>query len=213
MKNLLLILAFGLFGTAVAQEDQQELAKTILSELSAEAETHKTRSIDFKLSIKSSDINESQSGKAYTKGNKFYYNTAEREVFSDGESVWTFVKDDNECYIDDVDEVNGDFNPSEIMTIWDKNFNYKYVKEEKVGETTLHSIKLFPKDPKNSKYHTVLLKIDRNKKQIKKVIIKTKDSITIMFSISKFVANKEVSDAQFKWVKAKHPGVDEIDNR
>lgn len=213
MKNLLLIIAVGIFGTTIAQGDNNELAKKILAELSEEAKSYKTMTIDFKLAIKSSDINESQTGKAYTKGTKYYYSTNEREVFCDGTTVWTFMKEDNECYIDDAKDVSSDFNPSEIMSIWDKNFNYQYIKEEKSGETTLHEIKLFPKDPKNSKYHTVILKVDRSKKQVSKVIIKTKDGLTLMFNITKLVPNQDVSDSKFKWEKAKHPGVEEIDNR
>lgn len=212
MKNLLVLMVIGLFGTISAQENK-ELAKQILAELSEEAKSYKTMTIDFKLSIKSADLNESQTGKAYTKGTKYYYSTDEREVMSDGETVWTFMKDDNECYIDEAKEVSGDFNPSEIMTIWDKNFNYQYIKEEKVGETTLHELKLFPKDPKNSKYHTVILKVNRDKKQVSKVIIKTKDGVTLLFNISKLVPNQDVSESKFKWDKTKHPGVSEIDNR
>jgi hypothetical protein len=58
-----------------------------------------------------------------------------------------------------------------------------------------------------------VLTADRNKKQVKKVIIKQKDGLTLIFSINKFIANSEINDAVFKWQKAKHPGVTEEDNR
>ena len=212
MKRILLSLTLGLFLLSFnAQEDKDILAKNILTELSEKTKTYKSMRIDFKLTIKSKEINESQAGKAQTKGTKFHYTTSEREVFCDGETVWSYIEEDNECYIDDAEEVS-DFNPSEIMTIWDKNFNHQYVKEVSAG-SNIHEIKLFPANPKDSKYHTIVLTVDRNKKQIKKVIIKTKDGLTLIFSITKFIANTEISDSVFKWQKAKHPGVTEEDNR
>jgi outer membrane lipoprotein-sorting protein len=212
MKRILLSVTLGLFlFTVNAQEEKDALAKKILTELSEKTKSYKSMSIDFKLTIKSKEINESQAGKAQTKGVKFHYTTSDREVFCDGETVWSYIEEDNECYIDDAEEVS-DFNPSEIMTIWDKNFNHQYVKEVSVG-SNIHQIKLFPTNPKESKYHTIVLTVDRNKRQIKKVIIKTKDGLTLIFSISKFIANSEIDEAVFKWQKAKHPGVTEEDNR
>ena len=212
MKRILLSLTLGLFLLSFnAQEDKDILAKNILTELSEKTKTYKSMRIDFKLTIKSKEINESQAGKAQTKGTKFHYTTSEREVFCDGETVWSYIEEDNECYIDDAEEVS-DFNPSEIMTIWDKNFNHQYVKEVSAG-SNIHEIKLFPANPKEIKYHTIVLTVDRNKKQIKKVIIKTKDGLTLIFSITSFTANTEMSDSAFKGQKAKHPGVAEEDNR
>ncbi len=212
MKQIFLLILGGfMLSTGVAQDDEK--AKKILSELSEETKGYKTMSIDFKLSIKSKDINTSQKGKAYTKGTKFFYKTDDREVYCDGESVWSFLKDENECYIDYIEDLEGGINPSEVMNIWEDNFRYQYIQESKIGETPVHEIKLFPKDPKNSKYHQVLLKIDKNKKQIKKAIIKTKDGVTLQFTINKLTPNQEISDSKFKWVKAKHEGVTEIDNR
>ena len=212
MKRILLSLSLGLFLLNLnAQEDKDILAKKILTELSEKTKTYKSMQIDFKLTVKSKEINETQSGKAETKGAKFHYSTSDREVFCDGETVWSYIEEDNECYIDDAEEVS-EFNPSEIMTIWDKNFNHQYVNEISAG-SNIHQIKLFPSNPKESKYHTIVLTVDRNKKEIKKVIIKQKDGVTLIFSINKFMANSEISDTIFKWQKAKHPGVMEEDNR
>ena len=210
--KILLSLSLGLFLLNLnAQEDKDILAKKILTELSEKTKTYKSMQIDFKLTVKSKEINETQSGTAQTKGTKFHYSTEDREVFCDGQTVWSYIEEDNECYIDDAEEVS-EFNPSEIMTIWDKNFKHQYVKEVSTG-SNVHQIKLFPSNPKESKYHTVVLTTDRDKKEIKKVIIKQKDGVTLIFSINKFIANAEINDTIFKWQKAKHPGVTEEDNR
>ena len=209
MKNLLAILLIGCVGFTYGQDDNKELAGKILSELSEEAKGHKTMSLDFKITVNTTEGSESQSGKAEIKGDHFHYKTDKQEVFSDGESVWSYNKGDNECNIQEAEEVSGGFDPSKIMTIWDDNFNYQYIK----GDGDIHTIKLFPKDPQNSKYHTVILKIDRAKKQLKNIVIKTKESVTLKITISKFVPNLEISDSKFEFNKSKFPGVSVQDNR
>ena len=204
---LSLLIGFSTFAQDNPEKDKE--AKVILDKLSKKLKGYHTMIIDFKLSIKSSDLNESQTGKAYTKGTKFFYTTDDRDVYSDGESVWTHAKDDNECYIDAIEDLEGGINPSEIMTIWEKNFKYKHFgTKDRITE-----IRLYPTNPKESKYHTVILKIDEATNSIKKITIKTKDAMTIQFSINKLSPNTNLSDSLFIWNKAKHPGVDEIDNR
>lgn len=212
MKHITLLfisLLVGLGFTAQSDPEKDEEAKVLLEKLGKELKGYSTMIIDFKLAIKSADLNETQEGKAYTKGNKFYYTTEDRDVYSDGKSVWTHAKEDNECYIDDLDEVDGGINPSELMTIWEKNFKYKHFGTTK-GVT---EIRLYPTNPKESKYHTVILKVNEAKNRLEKVTIKTKDAVTIQFSITKLTPNTELSDSKFTWTKAKHVGVDEIDNR
>ncbi len=202
-----IILGFNL--TAQSNPEKDKEAKEILDKLGKELKGYETMVIDFKLAIKSADINENQSGKAYTKGTKFYYNTEDRDVYSDGESVWTHAKEDNECYIDAIEDLDGGINPAELMTIWEKNFKYKHF-GVKNGVT---EIRLYPMNPKESKYHTVILKINATKNRLEKVTIKTRDAVTVQFTITKLTPNTSINDSKFKWIAAKHAGVDEIDNR
>jgi len=190
-----------------------EKAKKVLDELSKATDEHKTMTIDFKMAIKTSQGTDAQTGKAYTKGDKFFYKTEGNEVFSDGVDMWNYSKDDNEVFIDALEDVGEGINPSEILTIWEENFTFKYLEEGKSGSDVTHKIKLYPKDPKKSKYHTVTLTVNGTKKQVKKASIKMKDGATIIFTITKFASNQEISDAKFKWDKSKHPGVTETDNR
>lgn len=212
MKNLFLLLVGSfILGTTLGQD--QEKAKKVLDELSVKTKSYSTMTIDFKLTIKGKDINQTQSGKALVKGSKFFYKTDDREVLSDGKDVWTYMIDDEEVYIDALEDLDGGINPNELMTIWEDNFNYQYVKEYESNGKKLHEVKLFPKNPKESKYHTVILTIDDAKKQITKIVIKTKDAIMIQFTVTKFTPNAEISESKFKWIKEKHPDVSVVDNR
>jgi outer membrane lipoprotein-sorting protein len=212
MKKLLSLLLIGTLGfTGMAQDeaDQSEKAKKILDEISAESKTYKSLSVDFQLVVKGGEINSSQSGTAKIKGGKYFYETEDRKVYSDGEKVWTYLVEENECYIDLLEDLDGGINPSEILNIWEDNFKFQYSKEISAN---VHEIKLFPKDTKNSKYHTVIVTVDSQKKRITKAIIKTKENVMILFTVKKLTPNVDISDGTFKWNPAKFKGVQEIEN-
>ena len=212
-KNIILLLSVLLSITSFNSQDSETKARDILSKISEETNSYSNMSFNFNLAIKSQDINETQIGSAILSGEKFYYSTEDRQVNSDGKSVWTYMKEDNECYIDDINDLSEGLNPSEIMTIWEDNFKVNFIDESIVGSEKIQKIKLYPIDVKNSKYHTVILKVNEEIKQIKSATIKTKDGVTLIFSISEMEANKKIKEGQFSWNSTNYPGVDEIDNR
>ncbi len=213
MKKITFIIVTLLLILSTHAQDSEQKAKEILTKISAETNTYKNMSFKFTLSIKSSDINETQNGDATISGDKFYYQTNDRKVISDGESVWTYMKEDNECYIDDINDLSDGLNPSEIMTIWEDNFKVNFLDEATTNNETIQRIKLFPIDVKNSKYHTVILKVNEAEKQIKSATIKTKDGMTLLFKIKDLASNNEIDQSAFKWNANAFPGVEEIDNR
>ncbi len=199
---------------AQTMQEHDDKSKKILQMVSDETEKNITTKIKFSLTIKGEDINESQNGFAFLKGEKFYYKTEDsREVICNGNTIWTHMFEDEECYIDNLEDIDNVINPKEIFTIWKSGFNYKYVDVKTIENQNIHTIKMFPSDPSKSKYHTVLLKVNENKKQIKSAIIKTKNGVIIQFNIKGLVSNPTLNDNIFVWSKEKYPNVDIIDNR
>lgn len=211
MKKLLSLFIIGTLGfTSFAQEvDQTEKAKKILNEISAESKTYKSIAVEFNLVVKGGELNSSQNGTAKIKGGKYFYQTDDRKVYSDGDKVWTYLVEENECYIDKLADLDGGINPSEILNIWEDNFKYMYSKEISAD---VHEIKLFPIDTKKSKYHTVIITVDSKQKRITKAIIKTKENVIIMFTVKSLTPNVEIADDVFIWNPAKFKGVEEIKN-
>ncbi len=99
------------------------------------------------------------------------------------------------------------------MTIWEDNFKIKYIEGTKENNQLIHQIKLYPNNAKESKYHTIILKVNESKKQIQSAFIKTKDGITLKFSILDLTPNTEIDSKLFNWNPDNHPNVEEIDNR
>lgn len=211
----LIILLFNFLTLSVFTQvdSDQEKCKNILQKISNSIENNISTKFNFTLEIISEDFNESQNGYVLIQDGKFYYKTNEREVISDGVNVWTYIIEDNECYIDLLEDLDNTINPSEVFSIWEDGFKFKYISNEKLNNDLLHKIKLFPSKPGESNYHTVIMEVNETKKTIKEVSIKTKDGVTIKININSLTANSKILPNQFLWQKSKYVGVDEIDNR
>ena len=216
MKKIFIVITlivYSICGFTQTEAEHNEKSKGILEKVSNTYQNNKTTKFNFKLTILSEDINETQEGFALLEGDNFFYKTEEREVICDGESVWTYLPDDNECYIDLLEDLENTINPNEIFTIWKEGFKFQYIGEKTINNELIHQIKMFPKSPEKSKYHTLLMEINETTSRIKQAIIKSKDGVTIQFEILKLTSNPSLENNTFKWDINKHPNVDEIDNR
>ena len=208
MKRLFgLILFIGLTAPSFGQTDAK--SKAILDKVSAATKTYKTIKLTYNLSIISPEGSPiSQKGEAMLKGDKYLVSTPDQTMMSNGVKIWTYIKSDNECYVRDADEEDDDFlQPSKLLTIWEKGFTFKYSKQTEYQGKKVEEIYLYPKDKKNSKYHTIILKIDTDKNRVVHVHIKGKDGTHMKYSMGNFQTNTPIADSEFVFEKAKHPGV------
>ena len=178
---ILIIISTTFFGQSFESEDLK--CEKILQEVSDNIQKNKASKFNFKLEIKSEDINEVQNGYALIENEKFYYKTEEREVICDGINVWTYLPEDNECYIDLLEDLDNTLNPSEIFTLWKEGFKFKYMNKTIVNNQTIHKIKMFPTEPDKNTFHTVLVNVNESLKLITEASVKTKDGVTIKTSI------------------------------
>ena len=72
---------------------------------------------------------------------------------------------------------------------------------------------MFPENPNESKYHTLLMEINETEATIDNATIKSKDGVTIKFQIENLIANPTIDNNKFLWDSSMYPNVDEIDNR
>jgi outer membrane lipoprotein-sorting protein len=215
LSNILIIITTIASLTCLGQEsiNDQQKCKDILQKVSNSIQKNNATKFSFKLEVNSEDFNEVQNGYALIKQNKFFYKTEEREVTSDGKNVWTYILEDNECYIDLITDLENTINPSEIFSIWQNGFKFKYVNNKKLGTDLIHIINMYPENPKESKYHTLIMEVNESKKTINQASIKTKDGVTIKIYVSSLVNNPEIKQDQFIWNTANYTDVDLIDNR
>lgn len=189
---------------------QDEKAKKILDDISTKTKAYETMIFDFTVIMTPPEGEAyTQTGKIYIKGEKYFLSLTDQEVYCDGTTMTTYLKEDNECYtrlVADVEE--GEIvSPSQLLTIWEDGYKYKYIQETTYADRPAHEIHLYPIDASKSKFHTVILKIDVERNEVVFFMVKGKDGSNTKYKISKFEKNVAISDAKFVFDKATHPGV------
>lgn len=216
MKNLLVLITLSLTIGGNAQQDPK--AKAILEKVSNENKTYQTIKAEFTYSLvnKADGINETQKGVIQIKGNKFHLVLGGQEVFSDGKTIYTVMKESEEVQISNPPQPNEEndivLSPNNIFTIYEKGFKYKYGGKETVDGESTDLILLYPENPQKKNFHTVKLFINA-KNQIKKIMIMGKDGSVFTYSITKFEVNPTVPDSLFVFNKSKYPNFEIIDLR
>ena len=208
MKKGILILASTLLvGLGFAQDQK---AKDILDKVSEKTKGYKTISVEFSLTITGADMpTVKESGKAFLKGDKYKVELIDQDIYCDGVTITTHVKEDKECYTSSVEDNEEEMlTPDKLMTIWEEGYKYKYIKETTFDGQPVHHINLFPKDPANSDFHTVILKIHKEKLEIISAYIKGKDGTNMHYVLKNMKKDEPISDATFVFDRAKHPDVE-----
>ncbi len=202
LASLFIILSFTSFG-------QDAKSQGILDKLSTKMKGQKSFYIEFTANIKNSSngTNESETGKGWVKGNKFYASYGDNTIISNGVKTWTIVKEEKSVYETDANEDDEEtMNPKKLMTIWESGFKNKYEKEDKLNNEAVHVINLYPKVPAKVDYHTITLYISKATNELKKAVMKTKDGTTMTYTLTKFTSNPTVEDSKFVFDIKKYPG-------
>jgi len=164
--------------------------------------------VEFNANIKNSatGVNDSEKGKGWVKGNKFFASYGEYTLISNGIKTWTVINEEKSVYESESSDDEGTINPKKLMTIWESGFKNKYLKLSTFNGESVHVINLYPTDPADADYHTITLYISKANNELRKAIMKTNDGTTMSYHLTKFERNKAISDAKFKFDKTKYPG-------
>lgn len=183
----------------VAEQDTK--AKAILDEVSKTTKTYKTISAEYELVLLNKDKKQTdkQDGKIQVKGSKYRLEIPGNTIVCDGKTVWTHNKDAQEITIKNFEANSEDgLNPTNIFTLYEKGYKYKFDKEEKEGAVTYSIINLYPTvKPEKKKFHTVKLFVDKVKKQVHQIKMLMKDGGTQIYTVKAFTPNAVLTDNMF----------------
>jgi outer membrane lipoprotein-sorting protein len=207
----LVSLAFVLTLPAFAQKDKR--AQGILDAMSKNYKSLKSYQATFTYTSAGAGAKESYKGDLTVKNEKFRLVLGGQEVFTDGKTMSTYIKESNEVNVQDYDATaNGELNPTQIYTIYKRGFNYRFLKEQKQGGRTLEVIELTPNRPKSA-IATVQISVDKADKSVRNWLITNKDGKKTTYAITKFTPNVNVPDSYFIFDKSKYPDVEVVDLR
>ena len=216
MKKITLAVAIilGFVLPANAQTDQK--AKEILNAMSKKYRSYDVVKTDFTFTLDNAEakVKETQQGTLYVKANANKYKVVmtNQDLISDGKSQWTYLKNDKEVQINNVDNSGDAINPAKIFTVYEKGFKYIYVGENKVGAKTFQTIDLSPIDAKKS-FFKIRLSIDKAAKQIANVLIFDKNGNKYTYNVKTFIPNVKVPETTFAFDAKKYPGIEVVDLR
>jgi outer membrane lipoprotein carrier protein len=201
MKKTLAIIGITIltlsFVTPSAQKDEK--ATEILNKVSAKTKAYKTITTNFTYSVKSETIDEKQKGKLQLKGDNYKYSIFGITKISNGAKICTISDADEEVIITSADFNDADeFSPSEIFTIYQTGYKYRYIKETTINSITYHIIELYPETEKNNPYRRITMYIDKSESSIYKIDFYHKTSSKIFsISIDKASYNSVIADTIF----------------
>ena len=215
MKNIVAILIAICCTVSVFAQTEAETsdpkAKAILKKMEAKYETYKTVGADFTLTIEiPEEEKEVQKGSISQQGDKYRVDLEHQAVYSDGKSLWLYMKHSNEVQINDVDDFEDDgemLSPKDLLRIYEKeDFIYQLVNEDYENGVMIQQIEFKPTD-KDSEYAKMRVTIDKKKLEIKRIKAFSKDGSRYTMEVQKFKPNQKYGSADFVFNPDEYPDI------
>ena len=212
-KTFLFLATLLLVLNSFGQDDPK--SRAIVDRLIAKNKSYTSFDADFtsRLVNTTSKLDLKQEGNIKVKGRKFRLTLLDNVVINDGTALWTYSKKTNEVSISDPKEMDETLDPANLFNVYEKGFKSEYGGSGTEDGVAVETIKLYPLDPAKKPFHTVILTVDKNKMEPRKVVMKYKDGNEVTYILKNFKPNAEMVDALFSFDKSKYPGVEVNDMR
>jgi chaperone LolA len=199
----------GIIHTSVADDD----ASVILSKLEKKYDSIRDASVEFTQNVRFGVTQTEQtfSGKLFMKkGNKYRIELEQQTIVTDGKSVWTYSKLNNQVLIDTYKDDPKSFSPDKVLTNVPDNYNATLLGKEKIQKYETVILKLVPKlEKSNIKWMKIW--VDQDEWLMRKIQIQDISDNLTTYSVDSIRLNAALSDSQFQFQAP--PNVEVIDLR
>jgi len=215
MKKLLslivCLLAIGF--SASAQNDAK--AQTILDAMSKKYKEMPAFKAKFSFSLDNpqAKVKESSEGDIEVKGGKFHLKMGNQEIYNNGTTVWTYLKDVNEVNISSYEPEENEVTPTKIYSLYKKGYKYHFLEEKVYNGVTYDIIELNPEDIKKSKFFKIKIEVSKSDKSVRSWKIYEKNGSVYTYMIKSFTPNMKLEDTYFNFDKSKYANVQVEDLR
>lgn len=206
--SLVVCLVFIVLGfAAVAQNDPK--AQTILDAMSKKYKDMPSFKAKFSFTLDNpqAKVKESSEGDIEVKGAKFHLKMGNQEIFNNGTTVWTYLKDVNEVNISSYEPEENEVTPTKIYTIYKKGYKYHFLEEKAYNGIAYDVIELNPEDVKKSKFFKIKIEVSKSDKSVRSWKIYEKNGSVYTYMIKSFTPNLKLEDTYFNFDKSKYAGV------
>jgi len=214
LKSLIVCVCVVMVGlSANAQYDPK--AQSILDAMSnkyKEMPSFKAK-FSFTLDNPQAKVKESSEGDIAVKGARFHLKMGNQEIYNNGTTVWTYLKDVNEVNISTYEPEENEVTPTKIYTLYKKGYKYQYLEEKVYNGVVYDVVELNPEDVKKSKFFKIKIEISKTDKSVRSWKIYEKNGSTYTYMIKAFTPNLKLEDNYFNFDKSKYTGVSVEDLR
>lgn len=210
-KFVLSLMAICMVTITMAQKDPK--AKAVLDKASSTFQSYATIQADFSYTLENrqTKTKETQKGIITLKGDKYQMNMGTIVQYFDGLQLMTWLKDSEEVQISETsdEEIS---NPSQIFTLYQKNYKYFYRGQVTHAGIGFHEVEISPEDL-TKPFSKVVILINKKTNLIDSFTTLYKNGSLHKVSIGNFKFNKAISDKEFTFDEAANPDVEVIDVR
>ena len=203
-KAKIIVSIFSLFLMISSLKAQN--TKSLLSEVSNKVKSYENIQIDFKYSLENTRENVKQDTRANItlKGDNYVLNMLGVTRIFDGKTIYTIVPEDEEVTISDYSkEEDKSISVSEMLTFYEKGYNYKMDIQQNIRGRKIQFIKLNPIDS-NTEIKNILLGIDMQTKHIYKLIQIDSSGTSYTITVNSFKTNQPISQNLFIFDEEKY---------
>jgi outer membrane lipoprotein carrier protein len=198
---------------SIAQYDQKALG--VLDAMSKKYKEMSSFKAKFSLTMDNpqAKVKETSEGDIVVKGARFHLKMANQEIYNNGTTVWTYLKDANEVNITNYEPADDEITPARIYTIYKEGFKYQYLEEKLYNGIAYDVVELNPEDRKTNKFYKIKIEVNKKDKSVRSWQIFEKNGSKYTYMLKNFTPNFKVEDTYFNFDKNKYKGVNVEDLR
>lgn len=215
MKALYHIIALSLLmmQPLAAQWDGKTIdpeAKKIVDKLKKKYAKYQSLEAEFDLTIELPESDtEVQKGRVGQSGDKYFLVLDNQEIYSDGESVWVYLKDIQEVQWNnaETDEEDNFLSPKDMLQIYESDdLIYAITETHQEKGVPYTTIEFKPKSL-DSEYSKMRLVVNTDSYQMASLKVFAKDGSRFTLKINNITPGKQFAATDFVFDPKAHPGV------
>lgn len=204
MKKTFLIIIGILLSIKVSAQSAEEFLNSVIEK----NKSYEDISIIFNYRYgNKEEVSKEMKGYAYMKGESYLLKIDGQEMISDGSTLWTYLIDEQEVMISDVNEDNNN-SPLAIINSFSENVNVSF---EHCSDADLTH--LFITEKEATTFKSISLYVKNKDLKIHEIDINNLDDSYLIYSVESFHTNQNLPDSMFIFDEKIHPNVEVIDMR
>jgi len=214
-----ILFVFGLFlsGNMVSHAQNSPQATQILNQVKENMLSEESWFFDFELEIIFPELDpEVINGKLHQNGKKIRADLGDQILISDGQTIWTYIRDFNEVQISNYEKGMEDLflSPTAIVSIYESGeYDYQYSGKQNINGKNLDLVEFKPKQAGTSEYVKINLFLDMQNKVPYAVSISARNGTRYNLLIKSHQKAARHPAGTFSFNPSEFPGVEIEDLR